>query len=208
MADEKNNSDGDGSNVSPQQSSPSTSVEAARSNPYFVGSSKTPVSKRGLRLPPFLQHLKNPKDLKLLFKCSLALWVGTILMFINPVLDNYGQATFFASILLVIAPPTGVVLIGLLAPITAGIGMCCAWAWGAITMKAALATRSTAETNDLLRRLKLKVVAHTINTKQATGQSTYTSELIYNGFALDTRVVVTYFCMLGTFVYLVVGLAP
>lgn len=72
-------------------------------------------------------------------------------------------------------------------------------------MKAALATRSTLETNTLLRNLAQQNVREARNNRQASGQSTYTSILIYNGFALDTRVVVTFLFMEGLFVYLLVG---
>ena len=82
--------------------------------------------------------------------------------------------------------------------------MCCAWAWGAITMKASQATRSTAETNALLLRLEQQAVQLARNSEQASGQSNYAQVLIFEGFALDTRVVLTNTIMLCTFVYLVV----
>lgn len=82
--------------------------------------------------------------------------------------------------------------------------MCAAWTWGVITMKAALATRSTAETNALLLRLAQQASAEARNPAQVSGQSNYAQVLIFNGFALDTRVVVTYLFMLGLFVYLLV----
>lgn len=75
------------------------------------------------------------------------------------------------------------------------IGMALGWAWGTITMKAALATRPAAETLARERQLAL--------TAQATG--TNIQVLIFNGFMLDTRVTVTYFCMLLLFIYLMVS---
>jgi Putative ER transporter, 6TM, N-terminal len=91
-----------------------------------------------------------------------------------------------------------------MAGITMIIGMALGWAWGVISMKAALATRSSAETNARLQQLAAATRGHQTNTEQATGQSAYTQILIYDGFMLDTRVSATYFCMLGLFIYLVV----
>lgn len=54
----------------------------------------TDYQTRKSRLPILLDHL-NSKDLKLLFKCSLAAWVMTLLIFINPALKVIGQAVFF-----------------------------------------------------------------------------------------------------------------
>lgn len=85
------------------------------------------------------------------------------------------------------------------------MGMCLAWTWGVIVMKAALATRPTAETDALLARLAQEASADIQNSEQYSGQSAYTQVLIYNGFALDTRVVVTYLVLIGFMVYLVVS---
>ena len=46
------------------------------------------------KLPDWLDHF-NAKDLKILFKCSAAVWINTLLIFINPTLRAIGQATFF-----------------------------------------------------------------------------------------------------------------
>lgn len=69
------------------------------------------------------------------------------------------------------------------------------WAWGVIVMKAALATRPAAVTAARTAAL--------VKEAEATGVST--SILVYNGWYLDTRVVVTYFCMLGLWYYLLVS---
>lgn len=84
------------------------------------------------------------------------------------------------------------------------LGMALGWAWGVICMKAALATRSTAETNAKLAQLAAEAQRYTTNVGQASGQTEYTQVLIFEGFMLDTRVVITYFTMLGLFIYLVV----
>lgn len=42
-------------------------------------------------LPPILDHF-NARDLKTLIRCSIAFWVATILIFINPSLLEFGQA--------------------------------------------------------------------------------------------------------------------
>lgn len=58
---------------------------------FFVNS----TSKTQRRIPPWLDHF-NMKDLKILFKTSLAVWITTLFIFINPTLDFIGQAAFFA----------------------------------------------------------------------------------------------------------------
>lgn len=47
------------------------------------------------RLPAFLDHF-NTRDLKIFFRCWAAAWVAALLIFIGPVADNFGAATFFA----------------------------------------------------------------------------------------------------------------
>lgn len=58
---------------------------------FFVNS----ASKAQRRIPQWLDHF-NMKDLKILIKTSLAVWITTIFIFINPTLDFLGQAAFFA----------------------------------------------------------------------------------------------------------------
>lgn len=60
---------------------------------FFVNSTSTGNKQR--RLPQWLDHF-NMKDLKVLFKTSLAVWITTLFIFINPTLEAIGQATFFA----------------------------------------------------------------------------------------------------------------
>lgn len=62
-------------------------------NPYFIQTAAK-ATKKGRKLPDFLNHF-NAKDLKILFKCSIAVWVFTLFIFINPTLKLIGQATFF-----------------------------------------------------------------------------------------------------------------
>jgi hypothetical protein len=50
--------------------------------------------KKKRKLPQWLDHF-NVKDLKILFKTSLAVWIMTILIFIDKTLRVIGQATFF-----------------------------------------------------------------------------------------------------------------
>lgn len=109
---------------------------------------------------------------------------------------------------LLILPPTGILLTYLLGGITLLLGMALGWAWGVISMKAALATRPAAETNARLAQLVATAQRHIQNPEQASGQSMYTQVLIFEGFMLDTRVTVTYFCMLGFFIYFMVLNAP
>lgn len=55
-----------------------------------------PAPKAGRKLPGWLDHF-NARDLKVLFRCSLAAWVASLLIFITPSLSVIGTATFFAT---------------------------------------------------------------------------------------------------------------
>lgn len=169
-------------------------------NEYFL-----PKTTKAKTLPAWLDHF-NIRDLKTLFKCSAAMWIMTLLIVINPTLQVIGQATFFGVIVIMISPPSGVLFIGLMGGTTLLIGICLGWAWGVITMKAALSTRPAA---DLQRQYAALEEAHTRNTTnalQASGQATYQQVGIFEGYLLDTRVTTTYFCMLGLFIYLIARL--
>lgn len=48
------------------------------------------------KMPGWLDHF-NARDLKVLFRCSVAAWVASLLIFINPSLNTIGTATFFAT---------------------------------------------------------------------------------------------------------------
>lgn len=145
------------------------------------------------KLPPFFDHF-NKRDLKILFRCSLAFWVASLFLFIDPILNTFGQATFFAGIAVLFLPPSGVVLVILLGGSTEILGMALGWVWGVITQKAALATRPSSETNARLAQLA----------QQAQTTGTPVTNLIFQGFMLDTRVTVTYFCMICFFIYMMV----
>lgn len=183
-----------------KRSSRSSISEQLAASPYFIHAENTPPKKRGL--PAWLDHF-NAKDLKKLFKCSVAVWIATLFILIDKTLTVYGQATFFGCIVLFIVPCNGIVFIQVMGGLTLVVGMAAGWAWGVIAMKAALATRPAAQTNARLAQLAAQATAMQTNTQQATGQSSYTQVLIFEGFMLDTRVTVTYFCMIGLFVYLV-----
>ncbi|KAM0209453.1 hypothetical protein ACHAQI_006501 [Fusarium lateritium] len=153
------------------------------------------------KLPAWLDHF-NARDLKILFKCSLAVWILTIFIFINDTLRVLGQAAFFGCVVLFIMPPSGVVFIHFMAGLMICVGLAMGWAWGTITMKAALATRPQADLLQRYAELQQSMPQNTTNVGQASGQTTYQQIAIYQGFMLDTRVSVTYFCMMGLFVYL------
>ncbi|KAK6004302.1 hypothetical protein QM012_009152 [Aureobasidium pullulans] len=161
---------------------------------------KTTSQKQNKKLPPFLDHF-NARDLKILFRCSVAFWVASLLIVIEPTLKTFGNATFFGCIVVMFLPPSGVVLVFLLGAFTMILGMALAWAWGVIAMKAAQATRPKAETLARLQALGIQAAKN-------TGATTYSpaSVLVYDGFMLDTRITVTFFCMLGLFVYLMARL--
>ncbi|KPM38860.1 hypothetical protein AK830_g7716 [Neonectria ditissima] len=165
-------------------------------NAYFVDSAKSGAARR--KLPPWLDHF-NAKDLKKLFRCCLAVWLMTLLILITPTLKVLGQASFLGCIVLFIAPPSGIVFIHIITAITVLLGLTSAWAWGVITMKAALATRPDAEMKARFAELQ-QMAQNTTNPTQ------YVQIQVFNGFMLDTRVSVTYFCMMGLFLYLVARL--
>ncbi|CAI0654532.1 unnamed protein product [Colletotrichum noveboracense] len=144
------------------------------------------------RLPAWLDHF-NAKDLKVLFKCSLAVWILTLFIFIKATLAVTGQAVFFGCIVLFMMPPSGVVLIHILSGLMICVGLAIGWAWGAITMKAALATRPQA---DLMRQFQ------ELQQSPNAGQPDFLQIAIFEGRLLDVRVTATYFCMMGLFVYL------
>ncbi|KAF7596984.1 hypothetical protein BBP40_011350 [Aspergillus hancockii] len=157
------------------------------------------IAKKHRRIPAWLDHF-NARDMKILFRCWVGLWVASLLMFINPALTSIGTATFFASLVLLINPPSGIVFIYLLAALSLFIGICLAWAWGVITMKAALAARPAAETQARLATLQQTAVAHA----NATGlpAASVAQKLIFDGYMLDTRVTAITYCLLCTFIYL------
>lgn len=170
------------------------------SSPTQTGQTRTTgEQEKRRRLPPFLDHF-NARDLKTLCRCSIAFWVASLFVLIEPTLQAFGNAAFFSCIVILILPPSGVVLVFVLGSATMILGMSLAWAWGVIAMKAALATRPQAET--LAREQLLAQQASTISTP---GYSPL-QVLIFDGFMLDTRVSVTYFCMIGLFVYLMARL--
>ncbi|KAK6065548.1 hypothetical protein SCUP234_12523 [Seiridium cupressi] len=155
--------------------------------------------KQKRRIPRWLDHF-NRRDLTILFKSSLAVWIMTILIFISKTLNAIGQAAFFGCIVLFIVPPSGVVFVHVLAGLTIVIGLLLGWAWGTITMKAALATRPQSDLNSQYTALQQAVQQGIV---QASGQTPALQVAIYNGYMLDTRVTITYFCMMGLFIYLV-----
>jgi hypothetical protein len=61
---------------------------------YFAEQAAKPGVKKS-KLPALLLDHLNEKDLKDFFKCSLAAWICTIFIFINPTLRTFGQAMFF-----------------------------------------------------------------------------------------------------------------
>ncbi|KAL3439738.1 hypothetical protein BJX65DRAFT_317727 [Aspergillus insuetus] len=150
------------------------------------------------RLAPFLSHFRARK-LKTLLRCWVAAWVACILMFVQPVLSNFGADVFFACVVLFIIPPSGGLFEYILGAISIFVGICLAWAWGVITLKAALAARPGAETQALLMSLQEAISIRAQNTGESP--STISQRLIFDGWMLDTRVTVIIYCMLCPFVY-------
>jgi hypothetical protein len=113
--------------------------------------------------------------------------------------------TYSLSIVLFIMPPTGVLFIHVLAGLMIIIGLALGWLWGVITMKAALAARPQADLENQYGLMQQSLPQNTTNVVQASGQSQYTQIAIYDGYMLDVRVSVVYYCMIGLFVYFVVS---
>ena len=78
------------------------------------------------------------------------------------------------------------------------VGMCLGWAWGVATMKAALAIRSDVEVTALNQRLQEQASATANSTGKDVG--VVTQELLFDGFALDTRVTAIYFLLTCVFI--------
>ncbi|KAJ5958666.1 Brefeldin A sensitivity protein-related protein [Penicillium vulpinum] len=159
-----------------------------------------PAQKAGRKLPGWLDHF-NARDLKVLFRCSLAAWVASLLIFITPSLTVLGTATFFAILVLFMVPPTGIVFIFLLGTLTLVLGMGFGWAWGVIAMKAAIAARPAAETQARLQALGQAASSQANSTGQSV--AAVQQELVYNGWMLDSRVTAVYYCLICLFIYLI-----
>lgn len=153
------------------------------------------------RLPQWLDHF-NRRDLTTTLRCTVAVWVASLLILINPSLQRFGQTTFLAAVVVYIIPPAGNLIVAVVGYLSLLLGMCLAWAWGLASMRAAQAVRSPAELNARLQALQQQVGA----TAQATGNNdtaAIATILVHDGFMLDTRVTVVYFVMGCLFVYFV-----
>ncbi|KAE8317301.1 hypothetical protein BDV41DRAFT_38697 [Aspergillus transmontanensis] len=153
---------------------------------------------RRFKLPSWLDHF-NARDLKVLFRCWAAAWVASLLIFIGPALHKIGIATFFGALVLYIVPPGGILFVYLLAALSLLFGMCLAWAWGLLTMKAALAARPDAQTKAMVQALQQQAVA--IGNQTGTSPAAEAKILVYDGFMLDARVTVVFYVMTCVFVY-------
>ncbi|KAG6132267.1 hypothetical protein E4U12_003272 [Claviceps purpurea] len=162
-----------------------------------------PQPHRRRPLPAWLRHFGR-NELKVTFRCWVAVWISILLVFINPSLQNIGQSTFFAAIVVFIVPPAGILMVYLLASISLLVGMCLAWAWGLLAMKAAFAVRSDDEMQRLLQSLQQQAVAIANQTGQPA--AAISAKLVYDGFLLDARVVAIYYVMSCVFIYLLARL--
>ncbi|PCD46669.1 hypothetical protein AU210_002070 [Fusarium oxysporum f. sp. radicis-cucumerinum] len=167
-------------------------------NPYFTNTGTTTLPRR--KLPMWLDHF-NARDLKMFFRCSVAMWIMTVFIYITPIQDEMGQASFLGCIVLWLAPPSGTIFINLIAAITVMLGVTTAWGWGLITMKAALATRSDAHTQSRLAELQRMAAS-----QNATDPHIFAKVKILNGFMLDLNVTATYFCMICLYLYMIARL--
>lgn len=149
-------------------------------------------------LPAWLNHF-NSRDLKVFCRCLVALWVSSLLIFISPALHSIGIATFFGTLLLYIVPPSGILFVYLIGALSLLFGMCLAWAWGLLTMKAALAARPDSQTQARLQQLQREAAA---NAHQSGDSVSWAAQvLVHQGFMLDARVTVVFYVMACIFVY-------
>ena len=155
-------------------------------------------SSRRITLPSWLSNY-HARHFKIIFRCWVAIWVSTLLIYINPSLQAIGVATFFGPLVLFLIPPAGILFVYLLSAFTLLFGMCLAWAWGIITMKAAYATRSDSQTQVRLEQLNQTAVMQAGSSGR--GVAYETEKLIREGFLLDTRVTVVFYVMTCLFVY-------
>ncbi|GAB0133087.1 hypothetical protein EsDP_00001503 [Epichloe bromicola] len=149
-------------------------------------------------LPGWLNHF-NRNDLKVLFRCWAAVWVATLLVLVSPSLQNMGIATFFGAIVLYIVPPAGILMVYLLASLSLLSGMCLAWAWGLLAMKAAFAVRSDTEMQGLLQSLQQQ--ASVIANQTGQPPAAVANKLVFDGFLLDARVIAIFYVMCCVFIY-------
>ncbi|KAJ5495098.1 hypothetical protein N7539_000214 [Penicillium diatomitis] len=176
-----------------EAAAPAISSEATEASPI-----KASTSPAGKKLPAWLDHF-NARDLKVLFRCSVAAWVASLLIFISPTLQTIGTASFFATLVLFMVPPNGIVFIFLLGTLTLVVGMGIGWAWGVIVMKAALAARPAAATQGQLQALGQQAASLAKSSGQPV--TVVQSQLIYEGAMLDARVSAVYFCLICFLVY-------
>ncbi|KAF4952755.1 hypothetical protein FGADI_6508 [Fusarium gaditjirri] len=190
--------DGNDLKNSGHQTSSAEETPPSVENPYFTNTDTTTLPRR--KLPMWLDHF-NARDLKMFFRCSVAMWIMTVFIYITPIQDEMGQASFLGCIVLWLAPPSGTIFINLIAAITVMLGVTTAWGWGLITMKAALATRSDAHTQSRLAELQRMAAS-----QNATDPHIFAEVKILNGFMLDLNVTATYFCMICLYLYLIARL--
>jgi hypothetical protein len=189
-------------NSPPEEPRKEPSQSTAPSSSSTSPESNVKVTKTKRRLPSWLNHF-HTRDLKVAFRCWAAAWAATLLIFIGPTLRAIGTETFFASIVLFILPPSGILLIFLLGEFTLLIGMCLAWAWGVIVMKAALAARPASETQAQFNALQQQAYINA----NASGQSVASEAnlLVVDGFMLDARVTAVFFVLICLFIYFMVS---
>lgn len=164
----------------------------AKSRDESINNRQEDAQSQQKMLPKWLGRL-NVHDLQVLFRCWAAVWVTMLLVFIQPTLNHIGLATFFASIALFIAPPAGILSVYLLAALSQLLGMCLAWCWGLVTMKAAFAARPKSATEARLAALQEQAMAMANQTGQPVTDEAQV--LIHNGFMLDARVTVIFYVM-------------
>lgn len=164
------------------------------------------LTQRPHETPSWLKHF-NKHDLKTLFRCVVAVWVAMLLIFIHPSLQNFGQATFFAALVLYASPPSSVLALYVLASFSLLLGMCLAWAWGLLVMKAAQSARPGRELQTQLQALQREAAARVGGASASKAAVMLEAQkLVHDGFLLDTRVTVVFFTLGCLFIYVLARL--
>lgn len=167
----------------------------------FAAPTPAPALPQTRSLPQWLDHF-NRRDLTTTLRCTIAVWVASVLMVINPSLHRLGQTAFLASVVIYIIPPAGNLIVAIVGYLSLLLGMCLAWAWGLATMRAAQAVRSPAELSARLQALQQQVAA-TARASGSNDTAAIATVLVHDGFMLDTRVTVVYFAMACIFIYFI-----
>ncbi|KAK6519097.1 hypothetical protein TWF281_003785 [Arthrobotrys megalospora] len=170
-------------------------LEESSTNQQFIeNAGESKKSTIFSKLPDWITERLTVRDLKILFRASLAAWASFLFVVINPVLQNFGTEAYMGMLCLFISPASVMVPIYILTASTILIGICLAWAWGTVAFLAALSCR-----DDELYNATYDAILQTA--AQSSSPSLYVQRQIFNGELLQTSVTVIMFVMCNIFIY-------